>query len=263
LRRAADGEFLGKLDWTGWLPHQAAFSPDGTVLAGGLRSRSSQPALVALWQVSDWTLFRVLEDFSDDLMVNELIFTPDGTTLIAGAPDGIVRLWQVKEGSVTPVQTFNGYHAALSPDGQFLATTQSDGTIQILQPFGGDLLHTLTGHEPQTNTVAFSPDGALLASGGRDNTIRLWDVASGTLLDTLEGHTNHVQSVAFSPDGDLLASGSQDSTVRLWNVADGTLLNTLDDHTTTVWTVAWSPDGTTLASGSHDGTAKVWQVQTE
>lgn len=259
LWRVSDGERVGTLEWAGHGPRLTIISPDGKLLAVGLRGGLAQ---VLLWRAPDWAEYRILEGYQETAGAsNSLAFSPDGTILAGGCSDGIVRLWQVTEdGPVTPIQTFPGFRAAFSPDGQLLATTQADSTVQILQPFGGGVLHTLAGHTAEANTVAFSPDGTLLASGGRDNTIRLWQVSDGTLVDTFEGHTGPVESVAFSPDGTTLASGSQDASVRLWSVADGTPLNTLEDHGIMVYSVAFSSQGV-LASGAADGTVKLWRVQ--
>jgi len=261
LWRVSDAQLLRQYEWGGPSAYLAAFSPDGAIVAGGLGGGGLDQQKVMLIRISDWTMFRLLEDFQRGVSMNNLSFTPDGTILAAGGYDSTVRLWQVTDDApVTPVQTFAGSRAVFSPDGQLLATAQADGSVQVWQPFGGGLAHTLIGHTGEVNTLAFSPDGALLASGSRDNTIRLWRVSDGSLVNTLKGHTGAVQSVAFSPDGAILASGSQDTTVRLWNVAEGILLSTLEDHSIMVWTVAFSPQGV-LASGAADNTVKIWQVQ--
>ena len=131
--------------------------------------------------------------------VNSVAFDPEGRTIITGANNGRVRLW--------------------------------DAVKQV--PIGKSLL----SYGGSIKSIAFSPDGRRFASGSADGTIRLWDVywardrAESTLeLDgtvmfddsvvfrVIRGHDFPVTSVAFSPDGSSLASGSDDQTIRIWEL---------------------------------------------
>merc|ERR1719231_690948 len=99
--------------------------------------------------------------------------------------------------------------------------------VRIWDVVTGKVLHTLSGHTDQIDSVAYSPDGAHVASGSDDNTIRIWDAATGKCLHTLSGHKQMVNSVAYSKDGAHLASGSSDNTIRIWSarsVSDTTVL---------------------------------------
>ncbi|MBE9057314.1 pentapeptide repeat-containing protein [Sphaerospermopsis sp. LEGE 08334] len=148
---------------------------------------------------------------------------------------------------------------AYSPDGEYLATGDSDGRVQIWNALTGRELLTLVGHSSAVASVAWCGDGLTLASGSGDNTVKLWDVQSGDCVRTLEGHRRGVSSVAWS--GLTLASGSDDNTVKLWDVQSGDCVRTLEGHRSRVRSVAWSGDGLTLASGSVDNTVKLWDVQ--
>ncbi|MEL6325466.1 MAG: NB-ARC domain-containing protein, partial [Cyanobacteria bacterium J06626_23] len=156
---------------------------------------------------------------------------------------------------------------AFSPDGQFLATGNTNSEIWLWQTdlIAGEIgTHTLTfhGHRNWICSIAFRADGVQLASGSADRTIKLWEASTGTCLQTLEGHTNWVLSVVFSADGQYLASGSADHTIKLWDVKTGQCLQTLEGHSRAVWSVAFSPAGEVLVSGSVDSTLKVWDIRT-
>ncbi|NJR61689.1 MAG: hypothetical protein HC769_24345, partial [Cyanobacteria bacterium CRU_2_1] len=152
---------------------------------------------------------------------------------------------------------------AFSPDGQLLATGDTDYKVHLWTVATGEQRLTLQGHEDWIRSIAFSPDGQMLASGGGDQTIQLWDVTTGQCRKTLWGHKSWLRSVAFSPDGQLIASSSDDGVIQLWNVTTGDCLNVLKDHLgKTVRSVVFSPDGKMLASGSGDGTARLWNVAT-
>ncbi len=92
------------------------------------------------------------------------------------------------------------------------------------------VIHTLTGHVWDVNTVAVSADGKRLVSGSDDMTIMIWDLETGKSLKTLQEHTNRVRSVAVSADGKRLVSGSDDMTIMIWDLETGKSLKTLQGH---------------------------------
>ncbi|WP_088889334.1 AAA family ATPase [Leptolyngbya ohadii] len=150
---------------------------------------------------------------------------------------------------------------AFSPDGQLLATGDTNRELRLWRVADGKNLLTCQGHRNWVWSVAFSPDGQILASGSDDKTIKLWDVQTGQCLQTLQEAPYQVWSVAFSPDGQFLASGSESSVIKLWNLKTGECCASLEGHTNWVRSVAFSPDRQILASGSEDGTVKLWDLQ--
>ena len=160
-------------------------------------------------------------------------------------------------------ETFgNVLSVAFSPNGEFLAVGDADGTVSLWQLADQQKLFTHKGHVGWVRSLAFSPDSQWLASGSEDQRIILWDLANGCAFKVLEGHGDWVWSVAFSPNGKFLASSSSDRTIKLWDIETGHCQRTLTGHTNWVRSLAFHPDGATLISGSSDQTIKVWQVAT-
>jgi WD40 repeat protein len=152
---------------------------------------------------------------------------------------------------------------AFSPDGKYLATSDTNGEICLWRGFAdGEQLLSCKEHTSRIWCIAFSPDGRTLASCSSDRTVKLWDVSTGQCLRTLRGHTTRIWCVAFAPDGKTLASSSDDQTVKLWNVSNGECLKTLEGHSSAVRAISFSPDGQTLTSGSKDRTIKLWDIDT-
>ena len=152
--------------------------------------------------------------------------------------------------------------AVWSPDGQMLASADTDRAIHLWNAETGTLLHTLLpGEQPLTWSIVWSPDSQQLATSSLNGDIYLWHSQTGKLLQTLLGHQDLAWSVVWSPDSQRLASGSLDHTVCLWNAETGELLHRLSEHTDPVVTVAWFPDGQKLASGSLDHTICLWNVE--
>jgi WD40 repeat protein len=151
---------------------------------------------------------------------------------------------------------------AFSPDGQTLATGDTDGDVRLWRVADAAPLLTCREHSSWVWSVAFGPEGQCLASGGDDHTIKLWDPQTGNCDQTLHGHTGSVWSVAFSPTLPLLASGSEDQTIRLWDITTGDCLQVIDGHPTWIRSVAFSPDGQILASAGEDQQIRLWHLQT-
>lgn len=167
-------------------------------------------------------------------------------------------------------ETFGGIvGVTYSPDGRFLATSDTKGDIQIWDGNTSQQLVRCCGHKHWTWSLQFSPDSRYLASASDDYTVKLWDVETGECLYTYKGHEDSVNAIAFSPDGETLASGSQDRTIRLWRVmaagygsSEDPAIITIAAHDRRIWTIAFHPDGKTIASGSEDLQISIWEAAT-
>jgi WD40 repeat protein len=110
--------------------------------------------------------------------VRSVAVAPDGSLVLSGGHDKLLRLWDVRLG-------------------------REAGGLPC------------PGH---CGAVAFSADGALALAGESDGTVRLWDVRGRLERCCFSGHSREVTSVAFTPDTCHAASGSLDQTVRLWTL---------------------------------------------
>jgi len=108
----------------------------------------------------------------------------------------------------------------LSPDGSLLAANGEDAALSLYDVVKKKKIHDLKGHEVKSSGVkvaCFDPQGKLLYSGGGDGTVRVWDVATLTCLAVLKGHTRDVNKIALHPNGRLLAVASGDY-VYFWDL---------------------------------------------
>jgi WD40 repeat protein len=132
-----------------------------------------------------------------------------------------------------------------------------------LNPAGGALLRTLTGHRNSSvEAVAITPDGKQAVSGSSDKTLKLWDLATGEEVVTLSGHSDWVNAVAITPDGKQAVSASWDKTLKLWDLSTGKEVTTLTGHSDSVYAVAITPDGKQAVFASDDKTLKLWDLAT-
>jgi energy-coupling factor transporter ATP-binding protein EcfA2 len=147
------------------------------------------------------------------------------------------------------------YTVAFAPDGNTLATANSDGTVTLwsLTDPGPprQLGPPLTGQ----SRAVFAPTGNTLATASQDGTVTLWDLTNPVqprqLGQFLTGQTNHVYEVAFAPTGNILATAGRnaegDGTVTLWGLTNPVqprqLGQFLTGQTNHVYEVAFAPTG--------------------
>ena len=243
-----------------------AFSPDRKIIACGGFDKT-----IALWDASTGKKIGSLEGHTAPIW--EVAFDPTGKFLAScslgmlgdKAGRGDVRLWAMPNGE--PIWSYAGTRDYLSvsfdPSGEALAYGSIEGSVGILNPRTGELIHELTDSSHNIGDVAFSPSGHWLVAGSDDNRIYLWNTSNFELADQFSGHAGYVNGVAFNPEETLLVSGSHDKTVGVWNLAEQKLITTLKGHEREVLRVLFSPDGTLIASISWDGTVRLWGVSSE
>jgi len=152
---------------------------------------------------------------------------------------------------------------AISPDGQTLATLQSQGgEVKLWNLPTRELRATLPSKFGNSYSLVFAPDGKTLAVGYWNNEdkqfrggIGLWDVATIKQRCVLQSNANHgIIHLALSPDGALLAASerwigdhekkSRGGAITLWDLLTLKMISTIPDLYCNA--LAFSPDGKTL-----------------
>ena len=263
---AATGKSLHVLKGPGKGVRGVAYSPDGWRVA------SNSFGETMLWDSTTGQLIASLKTIG---RVNgwSVEFSPDGRLIAStchgeGGDDTAVMIWDAT--TLRVIRTIrhpNGFKlVTFSPDGRWLAATEDEDDLTIIEVRTGKTLQVLSGHAGGGHRPAYSPDGRHLAVAcgpllkENHGSVKVWDVSAGRLLRTLEGHTKIVWGVTYSPDGRRLASASFDHKVKIWDAGTGQEALTLHGHTNTAIAVAFSPDGHRLASASEDGTIRIWDA---
>jgi len=152
------------------------FSPDGSMLV------SAASEGVRLWRVSDGQRLQSLASRNPPAWVS---FSPEGSVVASGSADA-VQLWQVSDGKLLSTLESQPTTSVFSPDGSILSLGLPDGSIELRRTSDGTLLRTLTGQTGILSKLILSPDSSVLASASRDGTVRLWKVSDGSPLKTVE-----------------------------------------------------------------------------
>jgi len=257
-----------------------AFSPDSSRLAAG-----GWIGCVSVWRTNDLSLEYQLGDSVPSQrsgigvlaaprqhtgpgqdQLTGLAFTPDGQTLAAADGYGIVRFWNLQDGSLTQTMSTFGYPSlTYAPDGSSLAVL--GGMLQIWQPSTGTLIAALENHFSPSPQIALSPDGTQLLSFSEES-VQQWFLNQGQRR-RLSGLHQTGLSVAFSPNGTLFVTGSSSGggggSVFLWNATTGLPLRFIGRHESPwgVSDVSFTPDGQQIVSASNDAGIKWWSLDGE
>jgi serine/threonine protein kinase len=196
--------------------------------------------------------------------VNAVAFAPNGQTVVSGAADRTIRVWDVASGKQ------RHRYGESAPEPACLAVVPGTGHIlaghgigiRLWEAATGRELLRLAGHTDTVRGVAVSRDGQNALSGGDDRTPRLWDLTTGREAHRLVGHKGRVTGVALSADGRLAVTGDRDSSLRLWDAKTGRELRSFAVPKGAVLAVALSPDGRAVLSAHFDTTLRLWDRET-
>lgn len=275
------------------------FSPDGLqIVAGGYHE-------LTVWDVASGELKRRITNMPERIYCLQWSADKRQLAVAGGAPGriGEVRVIDWDTGIVKNSfgRTSDVIQAVqYQPNGRFIATGNTDGTVRWFDIESGKQIRSLAGHADSVNALSWSSDGKRIASASRDKTAKVFDVESGELLATYSGHGEPVTGICFN-EGDkeltsvgtdkkvhrwqieeakrlaavavpervtrLVQSGSHawlgltDRTVRQLELAGSKLVKQLDGHSDWVTSIGIHSESNRMASGSLNGEVRVWNLQ--
>lgn len=273
---------------------RSKLSPDGKLILTMDVDREKETVILWLVETATGKKLRTIEPLPERL--DEMVFSPDGQTLLVREVRGQLQLYDVNTGKPRLAPPLAGTDGVLeytfSSDGRMLAYTTVDGLLHLWDIANARVLHRFQ-REPQKveprmvigqflrgqrlgmdarlgpKNLAFSDDGKLVAAVADGNRARLWRVDDG--MEVKPGPTGHegpVVALAIAPDGKTVVSAAEDGTVRLWDPATSRELRrlTIEANDKEVpekpLCLAFTPDGKRVAAGTDQGTVQLWETAT-
>lgn len=242
-----------------------ALSPNGRLLAiaGVLNS-------IYVWDLANGKLVHQVEK-AHQHKVEELVFSPDGRTLVSLGLDRAFRLWSVagmqlivdKRSGDGPVGA-----AAWSADGKQLAVPAFgkklfEYDLTLRDAANGEIIARQLAHNSYITKISYNPAQTLLASASSDGTVKIWQPDNLELKATLkiEDEKTALKSMAWSSDGRYLATGSYNNNLMVWEVESKRLVLKQEAHTWTVSSLEWFNNNRQIVTVSPDTGTRVWSVE--
>ncbi|KDN40482.1 hypothetical protein RSAG8_08102, partial [Rhizoctonia solani AG-8 WAC10335] len=211
------------------------------------------------------TIFGPADIFSPRISCAE--FSPEGTQIVSGSADGIIRVHDTQTNRLTLVirlptsdeLTQELSFVSFSSDGRYIFSKSRDGKPYMHDAHSGELLFDL--NDPKWADVSeFSPDGNLVAESSR-NAIVVTDLDDAEILFNADALRGDFVAVQFTPDSSRTAAVN-DGSAHIWDARTGRLLLTLPEYQIgSVETMTFSPDGESIITGSRDGAIRITSIQ--
>jgi WD40 repeat protein len=216
-------------------------------------------------------------------LVNQVIYTPDGKSLVSLDWIHTIRVWEAATGRLLreigePGMDFRGI--AISPDGKELASLEYPGQLRLWELSTGR--ERRRWHQAVNEfyaSAAFSPDGRALAAivhridraARKDEAfVNVWDLGAPTeRRRRIQGEWHSLVDLKLTPDGRILAMASVDTdpnkgprkgSIRLIDQATGREQKQFAVEGFEVRALAFSSDGKILAAAVADRTIRLFDL---
>lgn len=235
-------------------------SPDGSFL---LISRLDQTGRVDHVFGLELKTGRLLGQMHAGSRVSQLSFSPDGKRALI-ASDKALQSWAARDGTLLQISLAEGFDAAFSADGRFVAVKAADDHIEIRNPENGQIVRRHKVSPGGARSLALSSDGSLCAVYMFGDAAGILSVKSGQMVSIPEP-LRYVDGLLFSRDSKTLialAFDGDNSRIRFINTANGREERTVEGPPHGVLGFSLSRDGRFLLLASRRHTVQLRDAAT-
>lgn len=272
---AATGEERKEFETFGDDLYCVAFSPDGTRIAAAGQD------FLHVWE--DTSGKKLLEAHAP--RISDLAFSHDGKTVaVASNRTNTIRLVDVATGKRIPeIAEHEGSLSLVvfSPDGESLATLDSDGRAIVWEAARGKPLFQQEPESARLRGVTFGTDSRAFLTYHADGTFRSRDFATGALLSEFNPYREQAERsegqegqlarddlderltyFAIARDQETTAAATVSGVIVVGKLGVRTPTARLEGHRGGMEYMTFGDDGQRLLSWGADGTARVWELRT-
>jgi WD40 repeat protein len=197
---------------------RAALAGNATRLAVSLFSTAdpSRPPRILVRAMSPAS---VAWHLPDPAPAGRLRFSADGRYLAISTPTDVRVIDVPAQQTACRLPVANAFEATdFSPDGSRLAVGGPDGALTIWSMPTGTRISTLRGHESAILAMHWGSDGQMVFTGGLDGTCRCWRLGTERTRHALAGlWAQDLGSVAINGAGSAIAVTGADGSVAIMN----------------------------------------------
>ncbi|XP_059187982.1 protein Atg16l2 isoform X2 [Centropristis striata] len=151
--------------------------------------------------------------------INAVRFSASSDLLATGGTDRVIKLWEVRAGSLTHRATLDGSTEGITciefdPAGFRILAASYDKSALLWRLDDSVPKLTLTGHSRKVTAARFSSCLHQVVTGSADRTIRLWDLHRAACVQEVEV-VSYCSDLVCSEN--CIISGHYDSKIRVWD----------------------------------------------
>lgn len=191
----------------------------------------------------------------------------DTNTLLTGAMDNDVRLWDITKGVCTRVITAHDssvFYTSVAPRSKQLALSASDDCTLAWHDFRlpDTVVARFCGHERTLWGCDIRFDEGQFVSCGMDCKVMLWDPRkTDAALSVFTAHRTPIHSVEYMPDGTGILSAARDHTFKIMECQRGQTVLSIMAHDGNVFRATYNAASNMVMTCGADAKVKLWSLR--